>query len=117
LLIPRIEKRATLFFAQSNPLSVAVTTFPLQDLLWFFWLPYSIGLAYLALGLVIYRLRRADRISRVFVSFCALVSVFLGGLFDQFTLHLLTPVWLIAFPLVGAGLLHLSFVFPAETVL
>lgn len=115
LLIPRIEKRVTLFFVQSNPLPVSLTTFSLQDLLWFFWLPYGIGLIYLALGLVIYRLRRADRVSRVFVSFCALVSVFLGGLFDQFTLHLLTPVWLIAFPLFGASLLHLSFIFPVET--
>jgi signal transduction histidine kinase len=115
LLTPKIDERVNLFFERSGPLPVYLTTFLLQDLLRFFWLPYSIGLVYLAMGLVIYRLRRADRVSRVFVSFCAFVSVFLGWLFDQFTLHFLTPVWLVAFPLVGAGLLHLSFVFPAET--
>ncbi len=115
LLTPKIDERVNLFFERSGPLPVYLTTFLLQDVLRFFWLPYSIGLIYLAMGLITYRLRRADLVSRVFVSFCAFVSIFLGGLFDQFTLHFLTLAWLVAFPLVGAGLLHLSFIFPAET--
>ena len=100
--------------SEALPLTLT-TSFPLQNLLLFFWLPYIIGLIYLAMSFVVYRLRGADHLSTVFVAFCALVSIFMGALFDQFTLHFLTPVWVVALPLVGAALLHLSFVFPVET--
>ncbi|NJN94697.1 MAG: GAF domain-containing protein [Anaerolineales bacterium] len=100
----------------AEPLPLTLTpSFPLQNLLLFFWLPYGIGLIYLAMGFVLYRLRGADPLSKVFVAFCSFVSLFMGTLFDQFTLHFLTPVWGVALPLVGAGLLHLSFVFPVES--
>lgn len=112
----QLERASTTPANSSEALSLTLTTsFPLQDLLLFFWLPYSIGLIYLALGLVVYRLRGADHLSKVFAVFCAFVSIFMGALFDQFTLHFLTPVWIVALPLVGAALLHLSFVFPVET--
>jgi GAF domain-containing protein len=124
LLQKQLDKRVTLLLDRvsaaggntTESLSLTLNSpFPLQNLLLFFWLPYSIGLVYLAMGFVLYRLRHADRLSRVFLTFCAFVSIFLGALFDQFTLHLLTPLWVLALPLVGAGLLHLSFVFPVET--
>ncbi|MBE7556462.1 MAG: GAF domain-containing protein [Anaerolineales bacterium] len=124
LLQKQLDKRVTLQLDRTSiaggrtaeSLSLTLNSpFPLQNLLLFFWLPYSIGLVYLAMGFVLYRLRHADQLSRVFLTFCAFVSIFLGALFDQFTLHLLTPLWVLALPLVGAGLLHLSFVFPVET--
>lgn len=124
LLQKQLEKRVILYLQRvsvassnsSETLSLALTTaFPLQNLLLFFWLPYGIGLVYLTLGFVLYRLRGADQLSKVFVAFGAFVSIFLGALFDQFTFHFLTPAWILALPLTGAGLLHLSFVFPVET--
>lgn len=124
LLQKQLDKRVTLQLNRTSDLSdnsaenLSLTLnspFSLQNLLLFFWLPYSIGLIYLALGFVLYRLRYADRLSRIFATFCAFVSIFLGAIFDQFTLHLLTPLWILALPLVGASLLHLSFVFPVET--
>ncbi len=96
-------------------LVATLTVFTLQDLLRFFWLPYGTSLIYLAMGLVVYRLRGADQISSVLVSFCSLVAIVLTGLFDLHSLQLLTPVWVVALPLVGATLLHLALVFPAET--
>jgi GAF domain-containing protein len=124
LLQKQLEKRVTLELEQVSPSAgnspkilplTLNSAFPLQNLLLFFWLPYSIGLVYLAMGFVLYHLRSADGLSKVFFTFCAFVSIFLGTLFDQFTLHFLTPAWLLALPLVGAALLHLSFVFPVET--
>jgi GAF domain-containing protein len=123
LLVPKIDTRVKLYFAPdlatppeaAKSTQVTLTPFPLRYFLSIFWLPFGIGLVYLASGLIVYRLRRADPVSQVFMNFCAWVSIWLGSFFDQFTLHLLTPVWVMAMPLVGAGLLHLSFVFPAET--
>lgn len=118
----QLEQRVTIQLergpgqAATEPLPLTLTpSFPLQNLLLFFWLPYGIGLVYLAMGFVLYRLRGADPLSKVFVAFCSFVSLFMGTLFDQFTLHFLTPVWVVALPLSGAGLLHLSFVFPVES--
>ncbi|HXV43882.1 MAG TPA: hypothetical protein VEC96_12525, partial [Anaerolineae bacterium] len=123
LLQKQIDKRVALQLDRASTVSdstvalplTLTTSFPLQNLLLFFWLPYSIGLVYLAMGLVVYRLRGLDRVSKVFITFCAFVSIFMGALFDQFTFHFFTPIWLLILPLLGAGLLHLSFVFPVET--
>lgn len=117
---PSINSRVDLSFERSDgpsaqPLTVALTAFPLQEFIRLFWLPYVIGLIYLGLGLVVYRLRRGDTTGRVFITFCTFTAIFMGGFFDQHTLHLLTPLWIVALPLVGASLIHLSFVFPAET--
>lgn len=117
---PAIDSRVELSFesgagASDYTLVVAVTAFPLQELIRLFWLPFVIGLVYLGLGLVVYRLRRGDTTSQVFITFCAFTAILMGGFFDQHSLHLLTPLWVVALPLVGAALVHLSFVFPAET--
>ena len=97
-----------------KPLSITLTPFALEELLMFFWLPYGIGIVYLGLGLIVYRLRGTARVGLVFASFCAIVALIMGGLFDQYTLHFLTPLWTAAFPLAGAALFHLSFIFPVE---
>jgi signal transduction histidine kinase len=121
LVNPKIETRVNLSFAQApasdnqKNAEVILTPFPLQELLTFFWLPFCIGLEYLAMGFLVYRLRQADQVSKTFMAFCAWVSLWLGAFFDQYTFHLLTPVWVVALPMVGAGLLHLAFVFPVET--
>ncbi|MCB0178071.1 MAG: GAF domain-containing protein [Anaerolineae bacterium] len=104
------------YLAQAAPpetqLSVTLTDFSLQDMLIFFWLPYIIGLIYLSLGLVIFRLRQIGRASNIFITFCAFVSIVAGGIFDHYTLHFLTPIWLFVLPLSGAALIHLGLEFP-----
>lgn len=93
---------------------VTLNVFPSQDLFIFFWLPYLIGLVYLALGVIVYRLRGLERVSVVFAAFCMFVAIFAAGIFDQYGFHLLLPVWAVAFPLIAAGLVHLAFVFPVQ---
>ncbi len=97
-----------------STLKVTLSEFSLTDLFIFFWLPYSIGLFYLGRGASAYRLRGRERVGAVFVSFCVYVSMITGGIFDMYTFNFLTPIWALAFPLVGAGLLHLAFIFPTE---
>ncbi|MEM7343929.1 MAG: GAF domain-containing protein [Chloroflexota bacterium] len=94
---------------------ITLTEFASSDAMIFFWLPYIIGLIYFALGFAVYRLRRAERVSRAFIVFCVFISIMMGGLFDFYTLHFLAPLWAAVFPFVAASLLHLAFVFPVET--
>jgi signal transduction histidine kinase len=99
----------------SDTLAVSLSNFKWPDLFIFFWLPFLIGLIYLALGITVYRLRGTEQGANIFLVFCILVSVLAGGIFDQNTLHFLTPIWAIAFPLTGAALVHLALVFPKPT--
>ena len=100
---------------QQNTVVLPLTEFSIRDSLIFFWLPYGIGLSYLLLGLIVYRLRGTDYASDVFVAFCVFVSVLAGGIFDLNSLHFLAPVWAVFFPLTGATLIHLATVFPIKT--
>ncbi len=102
---------------QPKNITLPLTGFSTQDLLIYFWLPYLVGLIYLVLGLIVYRLRGIEHGSNVFVAFCVSVSILASGMFDQNSYHLLTPVWSIFFPLTGATLIHLGFVFPINTKL
>jgi GAF domain-containing protein len=98
----------------TKPVSVSLHSFSWQDFFIFFWLPYLIGLAYLGLGLMVHRLRD-DRASNIFIVFCIFVSMLAAGIFDQNTLHFLTPIWAVTVPLGGAALIHLALIFPTET--
>ncbi|MBN1993441.1 MAG: GAF domain-containing protein [Anaerolineae bacterium] len=99
----------------ADTLSVFLTPFSLKDFVIFFWLPYGIGLVYLLLGVLAYRLGGGERVGETFVTFCVFVSMFTGGLFDLYTFNFLSWLWAFVLPLSGASLLHLAFVFPKET--
>ncbi len=92
--------------------SIRLITFPVQHLLTFFWFPYIVGLIYLAVAIIIYQLRGLDDIGSTYIAFCLLTAIFLFGLFDYHTYHILTPVWGLSLPLIGATILHLAFIYP-----
>ena len=112
-----LDTQSVLAPASTAPQTVSVTlsSFSWSDVFIFFWLPYGIGLIYLVLGFIVYHLRSGERVGGVFVTFSVLFAILAGGLFDQFTFHFLTPLWVFALPLTSAGLIHLALVFPAET--
>ena len=58
--------------------SVRVMVFPSIDLARFFWLPFIIGLAYLAIGFWIYRMRGDVASSRAFALFCISAALATG---------------------------------------
>jgi signal transduction histidine kinase len=98
-----------------QPLQVVLTPFPAQDMLIFFWLPYAIGLVYLALGFMISRLRGTGQGSDVFIAFCVSMTILTTGIFDLYTLHFLAWIWAFALPFSGATLIHLALVFPRQS--
>jgi len=94
---------------------VPLISFPVRDFLVAFWLPYLLGLLYLGLGISVYRVRRNERVGQVFALFTVFFSIFTGSLFDLYGYHLLSYLWTLSIPLIGAALLHLALVFPTET--
>jgi serine phosphatase RsbU (regulator of sigma subunit) len=94
--------------------SVRVTIFPTIDLARFFWLPFIIGLAYLAIGFWIYRIRGDIAPSRAFAWFCISAALATGLYFDLISTHVLSALWTIAISFLGGTLIVLALVFPEE---
>jgi hypothetical protein len=67
--------------------NVTLMGFPARDFNSFFWLPYLIGLIYLALGLWVYYLKGDTRGGQSFGFFCAWSAVFTASFFDLVTTH------------------------------
>jgi signal transduction histidine kinase len=97
--------------------NVMLTGFLSRDFLSFFWLPYLIGLIYLALGLWVYSLKGKTRGGQSFGFFCTCVALFSASFFDLVTTHYLVPLWTFFLPLIAASIAHLGLVFPSETTL
>ncbi len=94
--------------------SVRVTIFPPGDLARFFWLPYCVGLAYLAIGFWIYRMRGDIAPSHAFALFCISASLATGLYFDLISTHVLSALWTVAISFLGGTLIVLAMVFPEE---
>ncbi|TAK14343.1 MAG: GAF domain-containing protein [Anaerolineae bacterium] len=92
--------------------TVQLQQMPIPDRLAYLYLPYTVGLAFLALGLWALNLRRNDRAGRAFSLFAAALALVLGGLFDFYSTHRLVAFWLAGFAVMGGSLLHLALVFP-----
>ncbi len=93
---------------------VPLNSFPAADQTRFFYLPYLIGVVYLAVSLWIFGLRRSETAGRAFSVFASSVAIVVGGLLDLYTTNHLTYLWVAAVPMVGASLIHLGLVFPQE---
>lgn len=93
---------------------VRLIQFPERDFLRLFWLPYSIGLVYIALGGWIYWLRGKTAAGRAFAYFCASASIVNGFMFDIWTTHLGTPFWTFALAQLGGAIVGLAVLFPRE---
>ena len=94
--------------------SVRVNTFSISDQVLFFWLPYLVGLVYLAIGGLIYRLRGETSPGQVFAFFCAGIAIVMGLYFDLISTHAGSILWTIALAQVGGAVISLALVFPEE---
>jgi signal transduction histidine kinase len=95
-------------------LSLTLSSFALGDIITLFVIPYLIGLAYLFIGLWVFRLRRGETPGRLFALFCMVAASAIGGIFDLWTAHAFTWAWTLAVPTAGASLVTLGLVFPQE---
>jgi hypothetical protein len=93
---------------------VAITNYPMKDLVKFFWLPYFIGLIYLVIGGGIYILRGMTRAGLSFAFFCACTSIVCALSFDLETTHKGTALWTLAIALLGGAILGLALLFPND---
>jgi signal transduction histidine kinase len=110
-----VEKDATNPSAGTRTVQVPLISFPLADFLILFWLPYILGLLYLAMGAIVYWMRRNERPGQAFAVFTAFFSITTGAFFDVYTYQHMVYVWTLSLTATGAALLHLALVFPAET--
>ncbi len=97
--------------------SVTLMGFPRRGFISLFWLPYFIGLVYLALGLWVYYFKGNTRGGQSFGFSCACSAILTASFFDLATTHRLVPLWTLSLPLIAASIAHLGLVFPAEMTL
>jgi len=94
--------------------SITLTSFPLDDQVLFLYVPYLVGLIYLAISLWIYRMRRSEPAGRAFALFASSVALATGALFDLYTTHVLSYFWTVSIPIAASSLIELTLVFPQE---
>lgn len=99
---------------QMQTYQVELIRFPNQDWINFFILPYLIGFAYLASGLWIFVIHRHQAGGRAFTILAASVAIAVAGLFDFYTTHAITYLWVFALAFTGSGLFNLVLLFPQE---
>ncbi len=78
----------------------------------YFGLPYLIGLAYVGVGLVVFRLRGRQRAGLSLTIFCCAVAVVLASFFDWNTTHLLPFAFYLAMGITSGSVTALGLVFP-----
>ncbi len=117
----RVGDRVTLTAERQDgtqrQVTVALQRFPTSVLVNFFVFPYGLGLIYLLIGLVVFVARRERAAGRAFPMFCAAFALATGTLFDLYTTHRLTQVWVIGLSLAGGSLIDLALVFPRRSSL
>ena len=95
-------------------LQVNLQRFQLTDWFTLFWLPYVLGLVYLAIGVWVFWHRSHQRAGQSFALVCLFAALIMGSFFDMSTTHVLSWLWTAAVPLAAATMVHLGLVFPEE---
>lgn len=85
---------------------------PFADLFTLYIVPYLVGLAFLAIGIWTYSLRRDLRASRALLAFTSGLSVMTTTFLDMDTTRHAAVLWALSLGVAGAALTHLSMVFP-----
>jgi signal transduction histidine kinase len=84
------------------------------DQLSYFVIPAFLSLIFLLISLWIFGLRRSEPAGRAFSVMTTSLAIVIGGLFDLYTSHYFTPLWILAVALCGGALITLALVFPQE---
>lgn len=94
--------------------AITLIQFPTVSLLRLFWVPYLVGLAYLFIGIWVYRAKGMVRPGRAlsFFCFCAAMSCML--FFEAATTHRASALWVASLAMLGGALVSLAMRFPEE---
>jgi signal transduction histidine kinase/signal transduction protein with GAF and PtsI domain len=101
---------------ESVILTTNLQSFPLDDQLASFYLPYFIGVVFLLCSLWVYATRQQDLVGQVFVVFTASVSMLLTLYFDSHTTSYFTWLWTVGLFFSSTALLNMTFLYPVESV-
>ncbi len=103
-----VHRNGTPFSLKITPLA----QMPIADVLTLYIIPYIVGLAFLAIGLWTYSLRRDMRASRALLAYVSGLCIVTVGFFDISSTNHATLIWTLALLVNAAGLIHLALVFP-----
>lgn len=92
-------------------------SFPIPALIGFFVLPYSVGLVCLLAGLMVFLARQESRAGYAFSLFCVASALAAGTIFDLYTTHRLTQVFVTGLATLGGSLIHMALIFPQRSSL
>ena len=95
--------------------AVKTMPFPTRSLVRLFWVPYLVGVAYLAIGGWIYRVKGKSRPGRALAFFCYAAALTCILFFDASSSHVAPGLWVAAFAMLGGTLISLSLRFPQES--
>ncbi|HVN14332.1 MAG TPA: adenylate/guanylate cyclase domain-containing protein, partial [Anaerolineales bacterium] len=85
---------------------------PLSDLFTLFIVPYLVGLVFIGIGIWAYTLRGDQRAGRTLLAFTSALSIATTSFLDMDTTRHAVLLWALSLGIMGASLVHLSFVFP-----
>jgi len=93
---------------------VTLHRFPVPDRTSYLVIPSIVSIAFFALSLWIFGLRRSEPAGRAFTIFASSMAVVVGTFFDLYTSHRFSYLWAAALPLAGGALVDLTLSFPQE---
>jgi signal transduction histidine kinase len=109
----QVDNRKTAEVEQQILLAT-MQSFPLDDQIASFFLPYFIGVVFLLSSLWVYVTRQRDMVGQVFVIFTASVSLVMTLYFDKSTTNYFTWLWTTGLFFSSAALINLTFLYPVE---
>jgi len=87
---------------------------PASDRTSYLIVPSIVSIAFFALSLWIFGLRRNEPAGRAFTVFVSSMAIVAGLFFDLYTTHRFSYIWALALPLAGGALVDLTLSFPQE---
>ncbi|MFL7868038.1 MAG: GAF domain-containing protein [Anaerolineales bacterium] len=93
---------------------VTLHRFPTSDRTTYLIIPSIVCIAFFALSLWIFGLRRNEPAGRAFTLFASSMAIVAGTFFDLYTTHRFSYLWALALPLAGGALVDLTLSFPQE---
>lgn len=92
--------------------SVPLVKFDFSDQFAYFYIPYLVGLVYLAAGVWVFAVRRQHVSGCTFAMFSASIAIIIGLIFDVLTTQRLLGFWTLALALTGGLAVALALFFP-----
>lgn len=104
----------------SNGFAPCTVSFPLRhfpgsDFIALFVIPFISSVILMISALALLRFRAHQPIALVTSTLCSAQAIFTAGLFDNSTTHMLTDIWLLATPVMGACFISLALTFPTKS--